>query len=115
MSPVLTEPAVFTAPLVLHVPPDLMNDEEFFDFCQRNGDWRIERTADGDLIIMPPAGGETGYRNSEISAQVRNWARQDGAGVAFDSSTGFILPNGAKRSPDASWVMRSRLAALTPE
>jgi Uma2 family endonuclease len=78
-------------------------------------DLQIEQTAEGDLIIMAPAGGETGYRNSEIARQLANWSRQDGRGRSFDSSTGFILPNGAERAPDASWVLRERLATLTPE
>ena len=102
--------------MVLHTRPAIeTSDEQFFLFCQQNRDWQIERTAEGDWIIMPPAGGETGSRNSEIARQLGNWAKQDGTGVAFDSSTGFDLPNGATRSPDASWVRRSRLAALTPE
>ena len=103
-------------PLVLRARPALTpTDDEFFEFCRQNDDLRIEQTAQGEWIIMPPTGGETGSRNSEVSRQLGNWARQGDAGVAFDSSTGFVLPNGAKRSPDASWVLRSRLAALTPE
>ena len=103
-------------PLVLRARPALTpTDDEFFEFCRQNSDLRIEQTAQGEWIIMPPTGGETGSRNSEVSRQLGNWARRGDAGVAFDSSTGFLLPNGAKRSPDASWVLRSRLAALTPE
>ncbi len=103
-------------PLVLRARPALTpTDDEFFEFCRQNSDLRIEQTAQGEWIIMPPTGFETGSRNNEVSRQLGNWARQDDAGVAVDSSTGFILPNGAKRSPDASWVLRSRLAALTPE
>jgi Uma2 family endonuclease len=105
---------LIAAPLILHTPPGWRADDAFFDLCRRNAELRIEQTAEGDLIIMPPAGGETGYRNAEIIAQLGNWAKRDGAGVAFDSSTGFLLPNGAKRSPDAAWVTRSRLATLTP-
>lgn len=104
------------SPLILHTRPALhMTNAEFFAFCQLNADWRIEQTAEGDLVIMPPTGGETGDRNAELTTQLRVWARADGAGVSFDSSTGFTLPNGAHRSPDASWVTRSRLAPLTPE
>ena len=91
-----------------------MTDEKFFEFCQLNSELRIERTSEGDVLIMPPTGGETGSRNAEITTQLRIWARQDGTGVAFDSSTGYDLPNGATRSPDASWVERSRLENLTP-
>ena len=103
-------------PLVLHLRPAIdMNDQQFFDFCQINGDLRFERTAQGDIVIMTPAGGASGARNSEINLQLRQWAKKDGQGVAFDSSTGFILPNGATRAPDAAWVPRPRLAALTQE
>jgi len=103
-------------PLVLRARPALrVSDDEFFNFCQQNRDLRIEQTAGGEWIIMVPTGGETGSRNNEVSRQLGNWARQDDTGVAFDSSTGYVLPNGAKRSPDASWVLRSRLALLTPE
>ena len=103
-------------PLVLRTRPALtLSDDEFFEFCQQNRELRIEQTAAGEWIIMVPTGGETGSRNNEVSRQLGNWAREGDAGVAFDSSTGYTLPNGAKWSPDASWVPRSRLAALTPE
>ena len=87
----------------------------FFEFCQINRDYRIERNATGKISIMPPTGGETGCRNSRINRVLGNWAEADGHGEVFDSSTGFDLPNGANRSPDASWVLRSRLAQLTAE
>lgn len=100
-------------PLVLKPGPLKIKDDEFFAFCQANRDVRIERTAKGDLVIMAPTGGESGSRSSEINYALRQWAKQGNRGVAFDASTGFILPNGAMRSPDASWVLRSRLAELT--
>jgi len=110
------ETAGATLPLVLHMRPALeWSDEQFFAFCRQNSDWRVEQTAEGDVLIMPPTGFETGSRNNEISRQLGNWAVQDGSGVAVDSSTGFVLPNGAKRSPDAAWVQRSRLTTLTLE
>lgn len=90
-------------------------DEEFFAFCQLNRHLRIERTATGEIIIMPPAGGETGSRNAEITMLLRIWAKQDGRGIAFDSSAAFVLPNTAILSPDASWVLGFRLAMLTAE
>ena len=103
-------------PLVLRARPALrVSDDEFFEFCRQNRDLRIEQTAGGEWVIMVPTGFETGSSNNEVSRQLGNWARQNGDGVAVDSSTGYILPNGAKRSPDASWVRRSRLAVLTPE
>ena len=111
-----TQPSIEYSPLLLRLPPVIdMTDDQFFEFCQINRELRIERTAKGELIIMPPTGWETGQRNSELNAVLRNWAKQDGSGIISDSSTGFILPNGATRSPDAAWVKRSRLAALTPE
>ena len=86
-----------------------MTQDQFFDFCQQNRRLRFERTAKGELIVMAPAGGGTGKRNLSIGAQLYNWAGRDGSGEAFDSSTGFILPNGANRSPDTSWVLKSHL------
>lgn len=91
-----------------------MLSDEFFRFCQANPEWQIEQTADGEIIIMPPAGIESGNRNFEIGVELGNWARRDGRGKGFDSSTGFELPNGATRSPDAAWVSKERLASLSP-
>ncbi|CAN5615680.1 Uma2 family endonuclease [soil metagenome] len=103
-------------PVVLHTNPALdMDEEQFFEFCQQNKDVRIERTAEGDLEVMPPTGGETGNRNIELAAQLQIWTRQNETGAAFDSSTGFVLPNGAVRAPDAAWAHRERLAELTAE
>jgi Uma2 family endonuclease len=92
-----------------------LSDEQFYRLCQVNRDLRLERTAAGKLIIMPPTGWETGNRNSKLNQRLCNWADQDGRGLVFDSSTGFILPNGATRSPDAAWVKQERLEALRPD
>lgn len=92
-----------------------LTDEQFWQLCQNNRDYQFERTASGELLIMPPTGGETGNSNIEIAYQVQGWSRQNNLGKAFDSSTGFKLPNGAKLSPDASWVKIERWSALTPE
>ncbi|EDX73485.1 conserved hypothetical protein [Coleofasciculus chthonoplastes PCC 7420] len=92
-----------------------MTDDQFFEFCQINRDLRIERTATGELLIMPPTGTETGGRNFRLNGQLYNWTEQDGTGIGFDSSTGFTLPNGAERSPDAAWVKLERWNTLTPE
>lgn len=103
-------------PVVLQMSPIVdLDDEQFFAFCQLNRDWRIERTAEGELVVMPPTGWKTGNYNIRVSAALLAWADQDGSGVATDSSTGFDLPNGATRSPDAAWVKRTRLATLTNE
>lgn len=76
---------------------------------------RIERTAKGVLLIMAPAGNESSSRNFEVGLCVITWAKQNGTGVAYESSAGFRLPNGALRSPDVSWVHRERIRALAPE
>jgi Uma2 family endonuclease len=104
-------------PITLDFNPVLrkINDDDFFEFCQANRDLRIERTKEGELIIMPPTGGETGGRNFELTGVFRNWVKSDGTGKGFDSSTCFTLPNGAMRSPDLSWVKLDRWNALTDE
>ena len=108
--------AVQTQALVIHLRPVVeMSDDQLHDFCRINRDLRIERTASGDLLIAPPAGGATGARNAEITYQLGAWARTNTHGVVFGSSTGFVLPNGEMRAPDAAWVERSRLARLTRE
>jgi Uma2 family endonuclease len=90
-------------------------DPEFDRLVQLNSELHLERTAEGKVEIMPPPKGDTGAKNSRIGMQLGIWADENGTGIAFDSSMGFKLPNGATRSPDASWVERSRLAALTPK
>ncbi len=113
---ILEQPVAIRPYVVIHLRPALeITDEQFFLLCQVNRDLRFERTAQGDLIVMPPTGWTTGNRNAEITMQLRAWAKQDGRGVATDSSTGFKLPNGADRSPDAAWIQRERLANLTTE
>lgn len=92
-----------------------LSDDQFFELCQRNRDYRFERTVSGELLIMPPTGSETGNYNGRLTQRLFNWADINELGIAFDSSTGFKLPNGADRSPDASWVKRERWEALTPE
>jgi Uma2 family endonuclease len=92
-----------------------LTDEQFFDFCQQNRDLRIERTANGEIIIMTPTGGITGNRNNEISRQLANWNVQYKKGVTFDSSAGFTLPDTSVRSPDASWISKERWERLTRE
>lgn len=102
--------------ITLNVPPTVaLTDEHFFQLCMANEEWRMELTAEGELMIMPPTGGESGIRNSDLNLQVGLWNRQTRLGYVFDSSTIFQLPNGAKRSPDVSWVIRERWEALSPE
>ena len=108
--------SVESASLLLRLPPDLhLSDDQFYEFCRLNRELRIERTAQGGLVIMAPAGWDASDKNAEITTQLRLWAKRDGTGRTCDSSGGFALPNGATRSPDASWVRHGRLAALTAE
>jgi Uma2 family endonuclease len=101
---------------LLHLRPVIeLTDDQLFALCQINQELWIERTAEVDLVIMPPEGGETNNRRITLLTLLTQWAWQDGTGVTFGSSGGFILPNRAMRAPDAAWVLRSRLSALTPE
>jgi Uma2 family endonuclease len=106
--------AAINLPPILELNIDL-TEKQFFELCQKNRDYRFERTATGELLIMPPAGSDTSRRNADITFQLQAWNRQSNLGVVFDSSAGFKLPNGSDRSPDASWVKRERWEALTPE
>ena len=92
-----------------------LSDEQFYSLCRNNPDLKFELTATGELIIMSPTGGETGNYNAEINAEFVIWNRQTQLGKVFDSSTCFILPNGAKRSPDVAWIKKQRWDSLTPE
>ncbi|MUL37933.1 Uma2 family endonuclease [Gloeocapsopsis dulcis] len=102
--------------IVLSLKPTLeLTDDQFYELCQNNHDLQLERTADGELIIMPPVGGESGRQEADILIDLGNWNRQTKLGVVFSSSTCFKLPNGANRSPDAAWIKRKHWQALTPE
>ena len=102
--------------MVVHLSPVIdLSDDQLYEFSRINRDLRIERNAQGEVTIMSPTGGETGNRNAEIGLQLRLWAKSDGTGTTFDSSTGFRLPNGAVRSPDAAWISYARLNTLTNE
>lgn len=102
--------------LTLNLPAAVaLTDEQFYQLCVANEEWRLELTAEGEMIVMPPTGGESGIRNSDLTTDLNLWNRQTRLGKVFDSSTVFRLPNGAKRSPDASWVLRERWEALSAE
>ncbi|OCQ93353.1 hypothetical protein BCD67_03700 [Oscillatoriales cyanobacterium USR001] len=110
--------ANFTKSIAVNIPPTLtltVTHEQFFELAQANRDLQLERNATGELIVMPPTGSETGNRNLDMEGQLWLWNRQTKLGKAFNSSTGFSLPNGADRSPDASWVRQERWDLLTPE
>ena len=100
----------------LLIPETLsLTDEQFLEICRVNQDLRLEKTATGELIIMHPTGGETGKQNSGINAQLWLWNQQTKLGEVFDSSTGFLLPNGSNRAPDAAWITQEKWKQLTPE
>jgi len=110
------------SPIDLHVPPNFIVDvhsvltgEDFEQLCRDNRETRMELTSKGELVLMPPTGSKTGLRNSELNRQLANWTKVVDTGVVFDSSTGFTLPNGARRSPGIAWVKRERWEALTEE
>ena len=92
-----------------------VSDEEFADLCRLNPELQLERTSEGDLVIMAPTGGKTGRRNAKLTVALGVWAEKDGTGQSFDSSTLFTLPNTAKRSPDVAWVRNERWNALSPQ
>ena len=100
-------------PATLSSPP--MTDAEFAELCAEHPDLFFEVTGEGDIVVMPPTYSLTGARNSEIGSQLTSWARKHGQGIATDSSTGFVLPNGARRSPDAAWTLKTRVARLPAE
>jgi Uma2 family endonuclease len=118
MSAVLEKPVINEygiSRFVLQFSPFLkMTDENFFEFCQANRDLRIERNAEGEIIIMPLTGWETGDKNAEITAQLRIWTKKDGRGKSADSSAGYKMPNGAIMSPDALWILNERLEKISP-
>ena len=104
--------------IAVNIPPTLtltVTREQFVELAIANRELQLERTAQGELIVNPPTGGETGYRNLDIEGQLWLWNRQTKLGKAFNSSTGFHLPNGADRSPDAAWVRQERWDELTPK
>ena len=112
----MVQGSLLEQPVVVHTRPAIdMDDEQFFQFCQVNRDLQIERSAEGDILIMAPEGGSSGFGSSKLNMIFGVWAERDGCGRIFGSSTGFLLPNGAVRSPDVAWVRNERLDALTDQ
>ena len=103
-----------SARLILDAP-GAMTEDAYLSFCEANPGLRIERTATGEIVIVPPAGGESDYRSLEIAGELRSWAKKDGRGTAFGSSAEFLLPNGAALAPDAAWVSHEKLAHLSKD
>ena len=102
-------------PITLNFKNVALTDEQFYQLCQDNENWRLEKNAQGELIIMPPVGGISGKRESDLNADLVIWNRQTQLGQVFSSSTIFTLPSGAKRSPDVAWVKSDRWESLTLE
>ena len=100
------------SPLVLDFSAVEMTDDQLVKFCADNGDLRIELTAERKLVVVPPANPDTSSKNHSINGEIYVWSKQDGTGVGFESSAGFTLPNGAVRSPDASWMSKERWEAV---
>ena len=106
---------MLTEPIILNIKNIGLSNEQFYQLCQVNDQWRLEETAQGELIIMPPVGAISGNRESEFNADVVIWNRETKLGKVFSSSTVFILPNGGKRSPDVAWISNERWNKLTLE
>lgn len=104
-------PLLEEAPMRVYEPH--LSEERFLDFCRRNRDLRVEQDADGNLVIMPPTFSKTGIFSGRLFRQLDEYCERTGRGYPFDSSAGFTLPNGARRSPDASWIASERWEALT--
>lgn len=92
-----------------------MTDDALLRFCRANQDLQIERSAEGDLLVMSPAGGETGNKEGYLFRELDLWIERSGGGIAFNSNVGFILPDGSMRSPDAAWLSTQRWNSLSKE
>ncbi len=101
--------------LALNVRALEMTEDQFLKLCSDNGDLRLELTAEKELIVMPPAGLESGWQEQELVLQVGIWAKMDGTGRVFSSNAGYTLPNGAVRATDVSWMPLSRWESLSRE
>jgi Uma2 family endonuclease len=106
---------ITSAPVILNLKNVDLSDEQFYQLCQVNQNWQLERTAKGELVIMPPVGGVSGNREADLNGSVWLWNRQSQLGRVFSSSTIFRLPNGGDRSPDVAWVANERWELLTSE
>ncbi|MGI8668274.1 MAG: Uma2 family endonuclease [Aridibacter sp.] len=99
--------------IILDMSPFAMTDKDFLEICRRNENYRFETDTSGNLIIMPPTYLETSRRNNKINKQLSVWAEKDGTGEVFESNGMLVLPNGAKKSPDAFWITKEKYFALT--
>ena len=94
--------------LKIEMPGSVMNDEEFFEFCTLNKDWQVERSKDGQILIMPPTLIETSFDNSELVRQLANWNFEKKLGRVSESNGGYILPDTSMKAPDAAWISHER-------
>jgi Uma2 family endonuclease len=115
MAQVVTFPELISGVVVWNPCPERLSDDEYWAFCEANRDLHIERSPKGDILIMPPAGGESDDRNVEVITELRIWSRKDGRGRSFGSSVQFFLPDGSGLSPDAAWVSNQSLSRLTKQ
>jgi Uma2 family endonuclease len=108
--------ALAEMPLPFRFRPETpMSDDELMRFCAANDFLRVERDANGEILVMTPAGNSTGRRNAYLIQVLGTWSDRDGRGYAFDSSTGFTLPDGSMRSPDAAWIQAIRWDAISKD
>lgn len=105
--------SIFSSPILFDFGG--LTDKQFENLCRNNRDMKFELTQKGDLLIMPPTSPEAGWKNSELTTEVTIWSRKDDTGIVFDSSTMFTLPNGAKRSPDVSWMTKEKYNTLSDD
>ena len=115
MAQVLTFPEPVSGLAVRRQGREKFSDEDYWAFCEANRDLHVERTAEGEIVIMPPAGGESDYRNTKVVIQLGRWAEKEGVGKAFGPSVQFFLPDGSGLSPDAAWVSNQSLSRLTKQ
>lgn len=101
-------------PFSLDFHSEKLTEKQFEELCRNNRDLKFELTAKGELIIVPPTSPESGWRNFDLIIEFGNWSKKDKTGIAFDSSTMFTLPNGAKRSPDVSWMTLEKWNDVSP-
>jgi len=111
----LTKKEVVASRVVLNAKSVALTPEQFFRLCRDNPDLQLELTAQKEIVIMPPAGLKTSWRNSIICTRLTNWAEKDGTGIVLDATGGYTLPNEAVRAPDASWIRRQRWDALSED
>jgi Uma2 family endonuclease len=115
MMQVLTFPQPEASLAVRRYDRERFSDEEYWAFCMANPDLHIERTAEGEIVVAPPAGGESDSRNAEVIFQLIQWSKEDGTGRTFGSSVQFFLPDGSGLSPDAAWVSNESLRSITKQ